>query len=126
MTITVELVNAVWDKGKVVDGKNPNIVRQDPCGAWIVRDGFGDRSNPFGWEIDHILPLGTAKKNIKEIDDIENLRPMHWRNNVSKSNSFPFYRASMTSQGNKNVKSDDSYVINASLRERLIKKYLEE
>lgn len=73
------MVQAVWMKGQIVPGADPNFRRKDSCGAWIDRDRYGDRSsqNNTGWEVDHINPNGG--------DDLSNLRPLQWYNNVAKS-----------------------------------------
>lgn len=77
MSWTHEQKSAVWAKAKVVDGNDPNVWRQDVCGAWIGWQFYGDRDSQYGWEIDHINPNGG--------DQLSNLRPLQWENNVSKS-----------------------------------------
>lgn len=77
MSFTNEMIQAVWEKGFVVSGYDPDIYRKDQCGAWIKRDMYGNRQNSFGWEIDHISPGGE--------DILSNLRPLQWQNNVDKS-----------------------------------------
>jgi len=72
-----EKIQQVWEKGKVVSDNDPNIYRQDDCGAWISKAAYGKRDSQYGWEIDHINPNGG--------DDLSNLRPLQWQNNVDKS-----------------------------------------
>ena len=43
----------------------------------ICRILYGYRTSQFGWEIDHVSPNGP--------DSIDNLIPLHWKNNVDKS-----------------------------------------
>ena len=46
------------------------------AGGKVVRySKHGDRSSPYGWEMDH-YPIGGT-------DDIANLRPLHWSLNSS-------------------------------------------
>lgn len=77
MSYTDEQIEAVWSKGTQVSNNDPRSVRQDVCGAWIVRNEYANRKSEFGWEIDHINPKGT--------DDLSNLQPLQWENNVRKS-----------------------------------------
>jgi hypothetical protein len=49
-------IQAVWEKGEIVDGYDPIKVRKDQCKAWIERSAYGNRSSDYGWEIDHISP----------------------------------------------------------------------
>lgn len=74
------IINAVWDKATKVSEANEELgFRQDQCGAWIKKSAYGDRSNPYGWEIDHITPDSKGGKDI-----LSNLRPLHWGNNASR------------------------------------------
>lgn len=72
-----EIIQKVWEKGRSVPNNNSNEWKKDECGAWIGRKYHGSRDSQYGWEIDHINPNGS--------DDIGNLRPLQWENNLSKS-----------------------------------------
>lgn len=111
-------IQKIWEKGLIVDNFNPQLVRKDACGAWIVRNAYGNRNNAFGWEIDHIFPttLGGDENEI-------NLRPLQWENNLSKSNDYPSYNAAVQSDGNNNVRKSMQYTVNAALQEKLRKIY---
>ncbi len=74
-----KLIRQVWEKGQVVPGNDPNIWRQDACGAWINRNEYGNRGSQYGWEIDHI-----QSKDRGGSDSLSNLRPLQWQNNASK------------------------------------------
>ncbi len=77
MTWSDQMVQRVWEKGKVVSDNDKNLWRKDDCDAWIRRNDYGNRNSQYGWEIDHINPGGG--------DDLSNLRPLQWQNNVDKS-----------------------------------------
>lgn len=92
-----ETIDRVWDKAQRVDAANEaKGFRKDQCGAWILRSQHGNRNSDFGWEIDHITTVANGGG-----DDLANLRPLHWKNNLSKSsgNLVCVY----TSSGPKNV-----------------------
>lgn len=126
MEINNELKNKVWEKATIIKDYNPDIYRQDPCGAWIIYDKYGVTDNMYGWQIDHIYPesrllqLGIPKE---KIDDLINLRPMNHINNNSKSDDYPSYIARCTSDGNKNIEIEKSFVVNKAKQEELSKFY---
>lgn len=90
-----EIKKKVWEKGTIVNPNDPNDFRKDRCGAWIKWSKYDDRSSPtnFGWEIDHIDPNGG--------DGLANLQPLHWKNNVDKSDGR--LKCNVTSSGTKNI-----------------------
>ena len=92
-----ETKSAVWAKGVKISEDDPNIFRKDKCGARIERSSYHDRtsSTNFGWEVDHIDPNGG--------DDLSNLQPLHWKNNLDKSDGQ--IKCNVTSSGIKNIES---------------------
>lgn len=72
-------IEAVWRKGGIVPGHDSAKVRKDVCGATIWREKHGNRNSAYGWEIDHIDPDGS--------NNLSNLQPLQWENNVAKSDS---------------------------------------
>jgi len=72
-----QTIETVWRKGRTAPGHSPDLYRQDICGATIKRSEYGNRNSDYGWEIDHINPNGS--------DDLSNLRPLQWENNVAKN-----------------------------------------
>lgn len=96
MAIRIETeIQAVWEKAQPVKNTDPaESRRKDACGAWISRNLYGDHDSPYGWEINHIDPAGS--------DDISNLQPMQWENNVDKSDGN--LKCIVTAVGQENIK----------------------
>lgn len=92
-----QLVEAVWQKARTVSGYDPNIWRQDLAGAWIRKDHYGVQSK-YGWEIDHLKPSSLGGS-----DDLDNLNPLHWKNNLKKSNNYPKFQTAMSAENNTNI-----------------------
>ena len=59
---TDEQINEIWNKGLQDSKFDPNLVRRDACGAWMIRSRYNDRKSPFGWEVDHIYPESKLKE----------------------------------------------------------------
>lgn len=93
MSWSEEMIQKVWEKGKIVPNNDPSIWRKDECGAWIGRSYYGNRNSEYGWEIDHISPGGP--------DILSNLRPLQWRNNVDKSSGR--LKCNVTAFGKHNI-----------------------
>jgi hypothetical protein len=83
MTFSEEIIQKVWEKGKIAKNNNPNIYRKDECGAWIKRDQYSmtGETLSYGWSIDYIIPLSKGGNN-----DLSNLRPLQWENHCSIDN----------------------------------------
>ena len=93
----------VWNKAPIVD--KCDSLRYDSCKAIMEWDKYGNRMSDYGWEIDHIVSKQLLDKNwVPEylIDHIDNLRLMHYKNNIRKGENFPLYSASVCSIGNDN------------------------
>jgi hypothetical protein len=61
----------VWEMGKIIDGKNPDLYRKDVYGRMIYRPYFG-KDHSLGWTIDCIKPQQRGGS-----DDIRNLQPLN-------------------------------------------------
>lgn len=122
MNYTKSFLDTIWEKGIIVDNYDSKIVRKDACGAWIIRDLFGDKDSSYGWEVDHIVPKSLLEKRgyeDEEIDAIENLRPLNCANNNSKSDSYPSYKAVLIAKGESNISCDKTFVINQETQQKL-------
>lgn len=95
MSFSDEMVQKVWEKGLIPSEPHKNDWRQDQCKAWIYRAAYGDRNSAYGWEIHHVNPNGT--------DDLSNLIPLHWENNLATADKGGLVCA-VTSDGSKNIK----------------------
>ena len=93
MSFSKKTIQDVWEKGTVVANNDPRRWRKDQCGAWISRSQYGNRDSQYGWEIDHISPGGE--------DNLSNLRPLQWQNNLDKSDGR--LKGYITADGTKNV-----------------------
>ena len=118
MSFSEEVKKQVWKKGSVISGYDENLVRKDCCGAWIVWNKYGDRNDDYGWEIDHVYPKALGGE-----DDIENLRPMNWKNNESKGDDYPSYTASVKADGTMNVENLIQRTVNSTLQELIKRLY---
>ena len=116
--ITEETIEQVWQRATKVENYDPASIRKDACGAWILRNQYGNRSSMFGWEIDHVYP-----KALGGDDALDNLRAMQWENNESKGSDFPHYTAKVQADGANNVHQEVQYTVNSELAERLRARY---
>lgn len=73
---------AVWLKGRPIPGWTPWEWRWDDEGNPIAFSAYGDRNSPYGWEIDHVVPVAWGGRSA-----LENERPLHWRANVRRGAS---------------------------------------
>ena len=81
-----ETIQAVWNKGRVVSGRNAILVRKDIFGSLMSRSEYGNTNSKYGWEIDHIRPVSRNGS-----DNLSNLQPLQWENNRRKGDNYPFF-----------------------------------
>jgi|SRR5437588_8315770 len=77
MAFSEDIIWQVWGRAVVISVSDALVWRKDECGAWINRADYGNRDSQFGWEIGHIKSVSEGGT-----DDISNLRPLQWENNV--------------------------------------------
>lgn len=124
--IDEEKKKRIWDKMTTPPGMDISKFKLDACGALICWDQYGNRQSDVGWEIDHVIPKALLlNKDVpdEEIDDEINLRPMHWKNNDSKSLDYPEYHSKIKYEDGKNVDLDGIYEVNKTLQMILHNKY---
>ena len=74
---------AVWNKGRIIPNYSSSVWRWDKCGDVMKWSEHGNRNSKNGWEIDHINPVSNGGT-----DHINNLQPLHWKNNADKGNKL--------------------------------------
>ena len=124
--MTEEQIQNAWNRATVVEGYDKDRYRKDACGAWIIRNKYGDTDSLYGWEVDHIVPQSLLRdKGFSEgvIDNSLNLRALQHENNASKSDDFPSYTAVVTSEGKENVRTWKFLEVNSKKQEALKKLY---
>jgi len=130
-----KLVYDVWNKGKTIQGFDPQKYRQDAAGAWIkfdqyiprnkIKDDFNVKeAEPFAWVIDHIFPKKLLVKNNVDLElteCIENLRPLHIKNDISKGDDYPEYKAVIRAEQNRNIEEETYFTISEATQNKLKK-----
>lgn len=106
MAWTEEQIQNAWNRAKSEEGYDKNRFRKDACGAWIIRDKYGDTDSLYGWVIDHVVPQSILRKkgfSQEMIDNPVNLRALQHENNNSKGDDYPSYTAVVTSHDSENI-----------------------
>ncbi len=91
MAFSDEMIQAVWEKGRVLADLDPTEWRQDQCGAWIYRNHYNNVNSEFGWQIRNVVPGGG--------NELDNLQPFHWNNTFDLENAQPQCRVTADRSG---------------------------
>lgn len=79
-----QTVAAVWEKARIIQGRDPTQWRMDQCGAWIRRDNYRQGGSEYGWKIENVSPGGP--------DLLDNLQAFHMNNTYDVANGKPSCR----------------------------------
>lgn len=117
MNLSEKEKDRIFRKARKIEGLDADEWRFDACDAIIYRHSYGRNDDFFGWEVDHIVPQSLLEENgvpQNLIDDFRNLRPLNWRNNVSKGDDYPVYKAEISSKdgGESNVIHSSNRIVN--------------
>jgi hypothetical protein len=126
MAFSEKQIQEVWDRAMVVDGYDKSRFRKDACGAWIIRNKYGDIDSQYGWQIDHVVPRALLEDkgfSEDEIDAPVNLRAMQHENNESKSDDYPSYTAVVTSNNTVNIRLTRFLEVNQKKQDTLNQLY---
>lgn len=126
MEFSKEQIDGAWDNAQKVDGYDPMRFRKDACGAWIIYDKYGITDNPYGWEVDHIVPRSLLEqKHVpgEQINHPLNLRALQWQNNRNKGDYYPSYMSKVMSDGNNNAYRSQAMTVNTKVQEKLKQLY---
>lgn len=86
-------IDKVWEKGKVIPGKNPDLYRKDSHGNEIYKPSYG-KNGAKSWEIDHKVPVSKGGS-----DSQKNKQPLQTDANRQKSDKYPVKPGSLKQRG---------------------------
>lgn len=84
----------VWEKGRIVEGFDPKMFRLDAGGAMMSHELFC-KTDSYGWVADVINPALPSV--------LDNLRPLHLMNDISKGTDYPSWLRKVVWDGQNNV-----------------------
>lgn len=98
MYLPDNIIDQLWNLVAVKrNGVASSFWGKDLAGAWIRKDQF-DKHSQYGWVIDHVKP-----KTLGGTDELDNLQPLHWRNNMEKGTNYPNFDTCISSAGEQNI-----------------------
>jgi hypothetical protein len=75
-------IEKVWDKGRKIQGKNPDLYRKDSHGNPIYKHSYG-KNGSLSWHIDHSVPVSVGGS-----DSLRNKQPLQYKANLQKSDKY--------------------------------------
>lgn len=79
-----ETVQRVWEKGRTIFFRDPDLYRKDVCGNVLYWHSYG-RESDMGWEVDHKKPVTKGGT-----DHLNNLQPLLSALNAEKGDTYPW------------------------------------
>lgn len=77
-------IEDAWEKAEKFKTLDSDIWRKDKFGNKIRKASYGTHGQ-YGWELDHENP-----KSKGGTDKPKNIQPLHWKENLIKSNKYPY------------------------------------
>ena len=76
-------IDKVWDKGRKIQGKSPDLYRKDSHGNEIYKPSYG-KNGAKSWHVDHSVPVSVGGS-----DSLRNKQPLQAKANLQKSDKYP-------------------------------------
>ncbi|WP_441459067.1 HNH endonuclease domain-containing protein [Burkholderia thailandensis] len=86
-------IDEVWEKGRSIKGKDPDLYRKDAHGNEIYKPSYG-KNGEKSWEIDHKVPVAKGGS-----DSMKNKQPLQTDANRQKSDTHPVKPGSLKQRG---------------------------
>lgn len=79
-----ERIDEVWEKGRRISSKDPDLFRRDAAGNEIYKPAYG-KDSLKGWQVDHKNPVDKGGT-----DNLRNLQPLQTEENKEKGSEYPW------------------------------------
>ncbi|NIO43354.1 MAG: hypothetical protein GTO41_26305 [Burkholderiales bacterium] len=78
MGLSDVIVQAVWEKARVMPEWDPGQWRRDQCGAWLHRKQYNNEQSEYGWKILKVVAGGGT--------EVGRLQAFHYGNSYDIAN----------------------------------------